>query len=118
MPAIRLGNHGVPGGSPKVAAVAIRRGSVFVSYAHESERHAAVVKELVQQLVEEHLDVRCDSLVQGTPPDGWLMWMERQVRDVDFVIVVGSQAYVDRFEGRVEVGEGRGVAWEALLTRE
>jgi hypothetical protein len=48
----------------------------------------------------------------------WAVWMHRQVRRADFVLVVASPEYRRRSEGDARPDEGRGVQWEAALIRE
>ena len=49
---------------------------------------------------------------QVSPPEGWPLWMERQVRDSDFVIAIGTETYMRRFTGNETDGKGKGAAWE------
>lgn len=48
------------------------------------------------------------------PPDGWPMWMDREIQKADFVVLVCTDIYRKRVEGR-EPTKGRGVLWEAKL---
>jgi tetratricopeptide (TPR) repeat protein len=42
--------------------------------------------------------------------------MEQQVRESNFVLVVCTELYLKRTEGKEEPGKGHGVAWESVLT--
>jgi len=44
--------------------------------------------------------------------------MERQIEKANFVLVVCTEIYKRRYEGRKEVGKGHGTTWEAILTRQ
>jgi hypothetical protein len=44
--------------------------------------------------------------------------MGDMIRWADHVLVVASDAYRKRAEGRTDPGEGRGVGWEARLIRD
>jgi hypothetical protein len=41
--------------------------------------------------------------------------MEREFRDADFILVVRTETYRRRFEGREERGKGLGVKWEGAI---
>jgi hypothetical protein len=43
--------------------------------------------------------------------------MERKIEWADFVLIVGSEAYRRRYDGTEAPMKGRGVTWEAVLTR-
>lgn len=96
-----------------------RRPSVFVSYSHDSVEHKRQVRQLADRLVQEGgLDVRLDEYEQA-PPEGWQRWMAAQVHEVDFVLMVCTETYRRRVEGREPPGRGAGVTWEgALITQE
>jgi len=49
---------------------------------------------------------------ESDPPEGWPVWMEQQIRDADFVLVVCSETYLRRVERREEASKGQGVVWE------
>jgi hypothetical protein len=43
------------------------------------------------------------------------MWMDRELQKADFVVLVCTDIYQKRVEGRDEPPKGRGVLWEAKL---
>jgi hypothetical protein len=43
------------------------------------------------------------------------MWMQDQIQNSDFVLLVCTEIYLRRVEAREEPGKGRGVLWEAKL---
>jgi len=45
------------------------------------------------------------------------MWMERQINEADVVLLVFTEVYWRRAEGKEQPGKGLGVAWEADLIR-
>jgi len=65
-----------------------RKPIAFVSYTHDSEEHRASVTHLVESLKRNGIDARFDRDVHGTPSGGWPHWMERQIDEADFVLVV------------------------------
>ncbi|MBV9011564.1 MAG: CHAT domain-containing protein [Pseudonocardiales bacterium] len=89
---------------------------VFISYAHESAAHTEAVRELWVLLRANGVDARLDRVAAQRRQD-WSLWMMEQVREADCVLVVASQAYKRRAEGRAAAEEGRGVQFEASLIR-
>lgn len=89
---------------------------IFISYSHESEGHRARVLELAQQLRRDGFDAWIDRF-DPPPIKGWPHWMERQVADAQWVLLVCTETYRRRFDQREEPGQGRGVTWEGRLVR-
>ena len=90
---------------------------VFISYSHDSEIHKNRVLDLANRLREDGVDAVIDQHIEA-PTQGWPRWMEKQIRDADFVLAVGSRLYHDRFLGDEEDGVGLGAKWEgAILTQ-
>lgn len=90
---------------------------VFISYAHESDEHAEVVRNLWMFLRANAIDARLDRVAAQERQD-WALWMGDQIREADHILVIASAAYRARAEGRAEPSEGRGVQWEARLVRD
>jgi len=87
---------------------------VFVSYAHENEEHGEKVLALADQLTRNGLDVRLDQY-DPHPNVSWTTWMETNLREADYVLLVCSPAYIRRVEQRDAAGKGLGVRWEGNL---
>ena len=87
---------------------------VFISYSHDSKEYANRVLELATQLRKDGVDATIDQYVPS-PPEGWPLWMERQVEQSDFVLMVFSERYHRRCRGEEMPGIGKGVAWESIL---
>jgi len=83
---------------------------VFISYSHDSTEHEDRVLALSNRLVKEGVDSVIDRY--GEPEDGWPIWMEEQIREADFVLVVCTAEYRRRIEKKDEPTKGRGVVWE------
>lgn len=98
---------------PSDAHVRPRR--VFISYAHESDEHVRLVRELWIFLRQRGVDAQLDLLAAQRRQD-WSLWMADQVREADHVLIVASAAYRKRAEGRSGL-DGRGVQYEARLIR-
>ena len=60
------------------------------------------------------MDARIDQY-EPWPAEGWPRWMERHLREANFVLMVCTETYHRRVTGEEEPGSGRGVCWEATL---
>jgi hypothetical protein len=89
--------------------------SVFISYSHDSPEHENRVLELSDQLRTDGIDCTIDQY-ETSPAEGWPKWMDRQIENSDFVIVVCTETYLRRAKGEEEKGKGLGVKWESTLT--
>lgn len=87
---------------------------VFISYSHDSHEHADRVLGLANRLRAEGIDSALDQY-ETSPPEGWPRWMDRQVDESDFVLMVCTQTYYRRVMDREEAGVGLGVRWEGNL---
>src|SRR5262245_35157617 len=91
---------------------------VFISYSHDSHEHLDRVLALADRLREEGIDCNLDQY-EPAPAEGWPRWMDKQFKDADFILVVCTETYCRRFEGREDKGKGLGVKWEgAIITDE
>jgi 3',5'-cyclic AMP phosphodiesterase CpdA len=91
---------------------------VFISYSHDSPEHAGRVLALSDRLRQEGIDSHIDQY-EVSPPEGWPRWMVNKVEWADFVLVVCTETYQQRFKGKAPSGQGKGVKWEgAILTQE
>lgn len=89
---------------------------VFISYSWDSPRHKERVLELSNQLRLEGIDCQIDQYVDS-PPEGWTLWMQKQIEKAQFVLVVCTESYKRRFDGEEVPGSGFGGRWEGFLTR-
>jgi hypothetical protein len=88
---------------------------VFLSYSHDSDEHADRVLALADALGDGGIDVILDRYVHPAPAEGWPRWMEQNIRDADFVLMVCTATYLRRVMGREEPGKGLGVRWIGSL---
>ena len=89
---------------------------VFISYAHDDNDHKQKVLDFANKLNSDGIDCWIDRYVEGSSPDnGWPAWMDEKIRLSDFVLVVASQKYLDRWEGRENAGVGKGGKFESIL---
>jgi hypothetical protein len=87
---------------------------VFISYSHDSQEHVDRVLALSNQLRAEGVDCHIDQY-EMSPPEGWPRWMLNQIEESDFVLVICTQKYYDRFVYKEEPGKGQGAKWEGTI---
>ena len=87
---------------------------IFISYSHDSKQHKTFILTLANRLRQDRLDCIIDQYVNGFPAEGWPRWMETQVEQADFVLVVCTPLYLKRYRGLDEDG-GRGVNFEGVV---
>lgn len=87
---------------------------VFISYSHDSPPHMDRVLELSDRLRAEGIDCQIDQYEQA-PPEGWPLWCQRQVEESKFVLVVCTETYKRRFDGKEVPGKGKGVSFEGYV---
>jgi|GEM_PF-1265520 len=87
---------------------------VFISYSHDDDEHEQRVLDFSERLRAEGVDAVIDQYTPW-PAEGWPRWMERQLREADFVLLVCTATYHRRVSGDEPPGVGRGVCWEAVL---
>ena len=88
----------------------------FISYSHDSDEHIDRVLALANRLRAEGVDCILDQY-EPHPPKGWPLWMEEQIDDMDFVLMICTEIYCRRVKGEEKPGKGRGVKWEGGLIR-
>ena len=89
---------------------------ILISYRHESDEHAELVRGLSDQLRRDGIDAVIDRYVPA-PAQGWSWWMEDELKKADRVIVVCSEGYLESALREAEKGQGRGTSWEWHLIR-
>jgi WD40 repeat protein len=87
---------------------------VLISYSHDSPEHEQRVLTLANRLRTDGIDCTIDQYVI-VPEEGWPLWMERQIRDSNFVLMVCTETYLKRVLGEEQPGKGLGVRWEGNL---
>ena len=78
---------------------------VLISYSHDSPEHEQRVLELANRLRADGIDCTIDQYVVA-PAEGWPRWMDKQIRDSDFVVMVCIEAYYQRVMGEEQPGKG------------
>lgn len=92
----------------------MRNPKIFISYSHDSIAHSKRVRLLADRLRGSSLDCMIDQYEQA-PAAGWPRWMDAQVEEADFVLVVCTPAYYRKAMGQDPPGTGHGVIFESLL---
>ena len=87
---------------------------VFISYSHDSPEHADSVLELSDRLRNDGIDCVLDQY-EISPSEGWPRWMEKQIREADFILMICTKTYYQRVMGQEIPGTGRGVRWEGNI---
>ncbi|NJK32294.1 MAG: TIR domain-containing protein [Deltaproteobacteria bacterium] len=87
---------------------------VFISYAAQSEARKRQVALLAEQLRQDGVDAIIDLYVRGSPEEGWGLWMENQVTQADFVLLICTEDFRRKAEASHEPS---GVNWEAMVVR-
>ena len=86
----------------------------FISYSHDSAEHDERVRALADRLCGDGVDCTIDQY-HPHPPEPWPRWMDRQIEDADFVLVVCTETYLRRAKGLEPPGVGLGVTFESVL---
>jgi len=87
---------------------------IFISYSHDSEKHTKCVLSFANQLAKDGIDCILDQYIEA-PPEGWTRWMEKNIKDAEFVLMVCTQTYYNRVTGKEKTGKGLGIKWEGKL---
>lgn len=87
---------------------------VFISYSHDSETHRDLVLGLANRLRNDGVESWIDQYVPSFPVQGWLRWMKSEIEQADFVLLVCTPRYLQRFNGEDSEG-GRGVNFESMI---
>ena len=84
---------------------------VFISYSHQDADYEKKVLEFSNKLRSEGIDASVD-LYEESPSGGWPRWMENQIRESDYVLVLCSKSYHDKFYSDKK---GKGITWEVNI---
>jgi hypothetical protein len=89
---------------------------VFISYSHDSPPHDRQVFELAGRLRSDGIDCLIDQY-EPAPASGWPNWMERRIREAEFILIVCTETYLRRFNDEEAPDKGLGVCWEANIIK-
>jgi len=89
---------------------------VFVSFAHESDEHDRKIIVLVDALRGHGIDAIC-YLQKDWYDEGFILWMEKEIKTATWILMVCTELYRKRSEGEEAEGKGLGVIWESRIIR-
>lgn len=81
---------------------------VFISYAWEDADFSEKVLKFSNDLRRNGIDAIIDQYEEN-PDMGWPIWMENQIESADYVLIISTKTYLEKFN---QVQEGKGVSWE------
>lgn len=81
---------------------------VFISYAWEDQDFSEKILNFSNTLREHGIDATIDQYEEN-PDQGWPIWMENQIDNSDFVLIVCTKTYLEKFK---QQQSGKGVTWE------
>jgi len=84
---------------------------VFISYSHDSVNHCENVLKFSNRLREEGIETILDQYIMS-PPEGWPRWIDKMIRDANFVLMICTSKYYSRVMGEEQ---SLGVPWEGAL---
>ena len=87
---------------------------VFLSYSLDNELHQQNILKLAQRLRNDGIDAWIDQFTPF-PAEGWPRWMEQQIAQAQFVVIIVTETYARRFGGKEPAGAGAGATWEGLI---
>ncbi|HVR39533.1 MAG TPA: TIR domain-containing protein, partial [Thermoanaerobaculia bacterium] len=89
---------------------------VFISYSHDSPEHEELVLQFANALRAHGIDAELDRY-HVRPPQGWRQWCEEQLRPEvsSHVLMICTETYLRRVEGKVAIEVGRGVFHESHI---
>ncbi len=84
---------------------------VFISYAHKNQAYEDEVLQFANKLRSEGIDAMIDQY-EDAPSEGWPRWMERQITEAEYVIILCEETYHQKLYSEKK---GKGVVWEASI---
>ena len=91
---------------------------VFISYSHDSIEHNDRVLDLADHLRKDGIDCNIDQYEQS-PVGGWHKWRMKEIEESDFVLMICTPQYIQRFKGKESNEMIMGIPWEgAVVTRD
>lgn len=88
---------------------------VFISYSWDSDEHKDRVLALANKLrIEDCIDCEIDQY-EISPFQGWRLWMKNKIESADFVLLICTEKYLQRYNSEEEAGKGLGAIWETKI---
>lgn len=89
-------------------------GTVFISYSHDDADHVTRVLNLSNRLRADGIDCVLDQY-ETSPASGWPRWMNKEIANAQFVLMICTENYLKRLDGEEQSGVGLGAMWEGNL---
>jgi hypothetical protein len=86
----------------------------FISYSRDSPQHCERVLALAERLAADGCACALDQW-EPNPAEGWPAWMDRQLDEADFVLVVCTPGYYRKAKAGRRPAAGLGVRFESVL---
>lgn len=91
---------------------------VFISYSHDSDAHMNRILALSDRLRAEGVDCEIDQY-EISPAGGWPRWTRNKIKEADYVLIICTKIYEQRYEASGKKGVGAGAKWEgAIITQQ
>jgi tetratricopeptide (TPR) repeat protein len=90
---------------------------VLISYSHDNAAQEQRVLALANRLRSNGVDAILDQYEQF-PADGWIQWMNRQIREAKFILVICTETYRRRADRQEAPGVGLGATYEAQIIQQ
>jgi hypothetical protein len=87
---------------------------VFISYTQESQEHNDLAVGIANRLRKIGFQSDIDQYHYN---EKWPLWMEKSIQESDFVLVICTETYRNRWDANEEEGKGLGAQWEGNLVR-
>ena len=81
---------------------------VFISYAWEDDKFSQKILDFSNNLRSNGIDANIDQYEEN-PDMGWPIWMEQQIEMSDYVLIVSTKTYLEKY---LQLQQGKGVSWE------
>lgn len=88
---------------------------VFISYSHDSEMHSQKVRQFSDKLRADGIDCWIDQY-EVSREKGWLLWMEKQINEADYVLVFATETYLNRVRGEETTRASLDGKWESRIS--
>jgi hypothetical protein len=86
---------------------------VFISYSHDSKEISDITLKLSNKLRNNGIDADIDQY-EECPIEGWPLWMENQITNSDFVLIICTKGYFSKLKNITDQN-GKGVFWEVSV---
>lgn len=106
----------MPVGKAEPARPGPRSSRVFISYVNESDAARKRVRDLADKLREQGVEAWIDQYVDA-PEQGWPRWSEEQFAAAEFIVLICTAAYCERYLEPPSTVSRR-EAWEGQILRQ